>query len=158
MGTRGYKAWRFRKRYYFLYNHWDSYPQGLGEDIVATIPGDAKGYQTWLEEQRKLAAGWEAEWNDYLTVNPDEGVKQIATEMLAENHPTWYAPLNDLWTEWVYVVDLDREIFSATTELTSSLTRCGISIGWVPSQTAAWAIRSSFFQRSMFLVFWPDPL
>ena len=112
MCTRGFKAWRFRKRYYFLANRWDSYPQGLGQDIVATIPGNPKGYQTWLEEQRKLAAGWEAEWNDYLTVNPDEEVKQVATEMMAENHPTWFAPLNDFWIEWVYVIDLDREIFS----------------------------------------------
>lgn len=112
MGTRGFQAWRFRKRYYFQYNHWNSFPEGLGKIIVASIPSNPEDYQTWLEEQRKLAAGWEAEWNDYLTVDPDNEVKEIATEMMAENHPTWFAPLNDLWIEWVYILDLDREIFS----------------------------------------------
>ena len=112
MGTRGFKAWRFRKRYYFQYNHWDSYPEGLGQMIVATIPSKPEEYQTWLKDQRKAAAAWEAEWNDYLTMDPNSKVKEIATEMMAENHPTWFAPLNDLFIEWVYILDLDREIFS----------------------------------------------
>ena len=112
MGTRGFKAWRFRKRYYYQYNHWDSYPEGLGQTIVATIPSNPEDYQTWLEEQRKVAAEWESEWNGYLTVDPDSEPKEIATEMMAENHPTWFAPLNDLYIEWVYILDLDREIFS----------------------------------------------
>ena len=112
MGTRGFKAWRFRKRYYFQYNHHDSNPQCLGQWIVATIPRNPERYRTWLEEQRKTAAAWEAEWNDYLTIDPGSEVKEIATEMMAENHPTWFAPLNDLFIEWIYILDLDREIFS----------------------------------------------
>jgi len=38
MGTRGYIVWRCRGRYYVLYNHFDSYPSGLGETLLAQIP------------------------------------------------------------------------------------------------------------------------
>ena len=45
MGTRGYRVYRFRGRYYALYNHWDSYPEGLGADLIATIPTDPEEYK-----------------------------------------------------------------------------------------------------------------
>ena len=40
MGTRGYKVWRFRKRYYKQYNPGDSYPDGLGRWISKAIPSE----------------------------------------------------------------------------------------------------------------------
>jgi hypothetical protein len=40
MGTRGYYAFVFRGRFYVYYNHWDSYPAGLGKIIVDKIPED----------------------------------------------------------------------------------------------------------------------
>jgi len=29
-----------------------------------------------------------------------------------ERPPTWFAPLNNVMIEWVYIIDLDRELFS----------------------------------------------
>ena len=45
MGTRGYRVYRYRGRYYAVYNHWDSYPSGLGNELVETIPEDYESYQ-----------------------------------------------------------------------------------------------------------------
>ena len=34
MGTRGFYCFRYKGLYYVIYNHWDSYPDGLGETLV----------------------------------------------------------------------------------------------------------------------------
>jgi len=46
MGTRGYVALRFRGRYYIFYNHFDSYPENLGEKLIGTIPTDPEEYSS----------------------------------------------------------------------------------------------------------------
>jgi hypothetical protein len=46
MGTRGLKIVRFRGRYYIRHNQYDSYFEGLGAKIVASIPLDPVEYQS----------------------------------------------------------------------------------------------------------------
>lgn len=48
MGTRGLEVVRFRKRYYMRYHQYDSYFEGLGTKIVASIPADPAEYQSML--------------------------------------------------------------------------------------------------------------
>ena len=115
MGTRGYKAWRFRKRYYVQYNHWDSYPSGLGTNIAAEIPSDRDKYQAWLKSQREELETREAAWLDYLALDPLQVASQefhAPPSTFGEEVPSFRIPLNDLYIEWVYILDLDREIFS----------------------------------------------
>lgn len=45
MGTRGLRIIRHRGRYYVYYNHFDSYPEGLGQVIVDAIPLDPQKYK-----------------------------------------------------------------------------------------------------------------
>lgn len=45
MGTRGLVFIRCRGRYFVYYNQYDSYPEGLGEAIVAEIPEDPEKYR-----------------------------------------------------------------------------------------------------------------
>ena len=45
MGTRGLKIVRFHGRYYVYYNHFDSYPRGLGRILVDEIPTDSELYK-----------------------------------------------------------------------------------------------------------------
>ncbi|KAL8825489.1 MAG: hypothetical protein Q9191_004387 [Dirinaria sp. TL-2023a] len=115
MGTRGYKAWRFRKRYYYQYNHYDSYPRGLGKELAGEIPPSSQKYSAWLEDQRRMVAEWEARWDEYLAVDPSSHNPLKLPDNLdfmTEQPPSWMVPLNDIWIEWVYILDLDREIFS----------------------------------------------
>ncbi len=37
MGTRGLFGFYYKGKYYVIYNHWDSYPSGLGQEIVDQI-------------------------------------------------------------------------------------------------------------------------
>ena len=45
MGTSGLVIWRFRGRYYALYNHYDRYPSGLGQHLVRKIPNEPQAYK-----------------------------------------------------------------------------------------------------------------
>ena len=139
MGTRGYKIIRFRGRYYRFYNHLDSYPDGYGTSLVNEIPNDPEEYQKWLAQQRAKASKWDFALENFLHVkrlNAEESNDQelddqhyeIPSEVSEGERIHWsynvggnvdelplpsYRPIfNDLFIEWVYVVDLDREIFS----------------------------------------------
>lgn len=81
-----------------LFSHWDSYPSGLGLELLATIPRDAKSFQGWLAEMRQRFDGIiEARDNGEL----DEKEVTITKEV----------PSNDLFIEWIYTIDLDRLVF-----------------------------------------------
>ena len=120
MGTRGLRVVRFRKRYYQFYQQYDSYPTGLGKEVAAGIPTDAVKYQEWLATQRKSAEEWDALYEAFLSVNGGNEnppnlptfMQEQAPSLLAPLNDTWLAPLNDTWIEWIYIVDLDREVFS----------------------------------------------
>lgn len=97
MGTRGYKAWRFRKRYYVQYNQWDSYPSRLGTDIAAQIPSDRDEYQAWLKSQREELETWEAAWLAYLALDPGQAASQefhAPTKIFGEEVPSFRASLS----------------------------------------------------------------
>ena len=112
MGTRGFRVVRFRKRYYIFFNRLDSYPEMLGTDIAAKIPGDAAKYQEWLVDQRKFAEEWEAVYETFLSVQPESEKTTDLPGFMQQHPPSLLTPLNDLFIEWVYTVDLDRETFS----------------------------------------------
>lgn len=139
MGTRGYKIIRFRGRYYRFYNHWDSYPDGYGSDLVSEIPRDRDNYKKWVAEQRAKASEWDSALEKILHVkrlnvpqnNVDELDEQHSDNESEESEgellhwsynvggnvdelplPSYRPVFNDIMIEWIYVIDLDREIFS----------------------------------------------
>ena len=94
MGTRGYIVIKFQNKYYRIYNHWDSYPEGLGVNVVNAV-------KTRKIEKTK-------EYVDYIIdkflTNQDnlditEDVRDI---------------VNDVFIEWVYIIDIDNDTFSFT--------------------------------------------
>ncbi|KAJ7198480.1 hypothetical protein GGX14DRAFT_525603 [Mycena pura] len=100
MGTRGYRVYRHKGRYYVYYNHYDSYPSGLGVQVLAEIPrGDEETYRAWIQELRDSL--------DRKLENLDDG---NGTFSISEERPQ-----NDLWIEWIYELDLDHEVFLVDT-------------------------------------------
>ena len=147
MGTGGYKAWRFRKRYYVEYNGHDSYPDGLGSWIADTVPSDHEAYMRWLDKQRLTMEAREARLDRHLAVKIqaenstssddssyecDEEYEEDPRQFIVEEQPIWLAPLNDLFIEWVYIIDLDREIFSVNNGAHFKLGRLPY-INWIES-------------------------
>ena len=139
MGTRGYKIIRFRGRYYCFYNHFDSYPDFFGASLVSEIPSDPEEYQKWLAKQRAKASEWDSALENFLHVkrpNAKETIDQDHDDQHSETAsevsegallywfygvcsdvdrlplPSYQPIFNDSFIEWVYVIDLDREIFS----------------------------------------------
>ena len=147
MGTRGYFVYRFRGRYYVLYNHYDSYPSGMGQWLVDQIPQDPEAYQSmtsttalyccanssivWLEGQRVKFAKWDdvlekevlcikdinlqaiSHYNSGAHRNEEFRLSALLDERLEQNLiPCYKPPENDMNIEWVYIIDLDREVFT----------------------------------------------
>ena len=127
MGTRGYRIIKFRGRYWIFYNHWDSYPDALGQWLVDSIPADPEQYQKWLQSQRHLFAKWDSLLNELLTIQPEDMRKLLSgephkavfyaafDERLPTNAPPGYTSSvkdDDSWIEWTYTIDLDREVFT----------------------------------------------
>ena len=52
MGTQGLFGFVYKGKYYLVYNHWDSYPEGLGSGIVEELKRAIENNQ--LEEWKKL--------------------------------------------------------------------------------------------------------
>ncbi|KAJ7176663.1 hypothetical protein C8R46DRAFT_1076948 [Mycena filopes] len=98
MGTRGYRVYRWKGYYHVHYNHYDSYPDGLGVQVASEIPvGDEETYKKWLENIR---AG--------LDEDVEQNKEQIDGDR-DEYFITTEQPTNDIFIEWVYEIDLDHE-------------------------------------------------
>jgi hypothetical protein len=81
-----------------LFSHYDSYPSGLGLDLLNTIPKHGKIFQKWLAEMRQ---------------HLDETIEAMDNCELDENKVTITreVPCTDLFIEWIYTIDLDRLVF-----------------------------------------------
>ena len=57
MGTRGYIVYIHKGKYYGVYNHYDSYPEGLGINLVESLVNfktNKKNIEELIEELEKL--------------------------------------------------------------------------------------------------------
>ncbi|KAL4791253.1 hypothetical protein BDV19DRAFT_393233 [Aspergillus venezuelensis] len=127
MGTRGLLFVRYKGRYFVYYNHFDSYPEGLGEAIVATIPADPDKYQAWLERMKSTYNSLFLQYeSDVLCVSPKFGlpsadippIERLSRTYRGLDHRLTEPPTlalledyaNDIFIEWTYTIDLDREV------------------------------------------------
>jgi hypothetical protein len=100
MGTRGFKVYRHKGRYYVYFNRWDSYPDGLGIELLQEIPRNVskKEFEEWLRKEREDVYAQ----HDLLALNdPDTAGSYVSDE----------PPENDLFIEWIYEIDLDNLVF-----------------------------------------------
>ncbi|KAI1305420.1 hypothetical protein F5Y03DRAFT_355827 [Xylaria venustula] len=116
MGTRGNIVYKWRGRYYIYYNHYDSYPSGLGKRLVIDVPSNPDQYQQWLQCQRDTYSDLAKKLEAVFTVVSMNNSAGDNNHDEPEDHglqkwPDFFPPDNDLFIEWIYVIDLDREIF-----------------------------------------------
>ncbi|TDL29936.1 hypothetical protein BD410DRAFT_47006 [Rickenella mellea] len=119
MGTRGLFAYRHRKKYYIKYNHWDSYPSGLGADLVDQIPTDKKSFKAWLESKRDFFDEEEERLRDEdFGDDRERGIDGFGGYYEV---PSDSPPKNDLFIEWTYTIDLDDNAFTIDMEISFPL-------------------------------------
>ena len=107
---------RFHKRYYIISAEYEPRPGSLAAVIAREIPSDAAEYQKWLAAQRKSAEEWEVLYEEYLSVKPGNEFTTNLPSFMRRQPPSLFAPLGSNRLEGVYIVDLDREIFSVNNE------------------------------------------
>jgi hypothetical protein len=127
MGTRGVMAFAIDGALKATYNHWDSYPGGLGNDILKWLR--SADIQAAREKARRMFAV-----NENFKPTPEE-LETLAKyrDANVSEGDDWYALLRDaqgnpaaaldavayvdaesfardsLFCEWAYVIDLDNE-------------------------------------------------
>ena len=140
MCTPGCRLVHFRGRYYHVDgSSWDCSPNDYGSKIVNEITIDPEEYQEWLAKQRAKASEWASALEKFLHVKRpaaketddqefDDQLSETASEVSERALRYWnydirrdvkslplpsYIPVfNSSDVKWVYVIDLDREIFS----------------------------------------------
>ncbi|KAJ5754834.1 hypothetical protein N7533_004377 [Penicillium manginii] len=145
MGTRGLEIVRFRGRYYIRWHQFDSYLEGLGAKIVASIPSDPVKYQKWLESMRSMYADRESalENNVYKileNVEPDASLFQ-EFEVIPSGFPVIRS---EDWVEYIYIINLDQEIFTINNTIHWKLDN-------IPRQGELWrhSIVESIYQNEL---------
>jgi hypothetical protein len=97
MGCRGYKIYRHRAHYYIYFNQYDSYPDDLGLKVLHEIPRKVskEEFKEWLRKTR-----------EYVYAQRDSIALSDPANYVSDD-----APVNDLFIEWIYEIDLDNLIF-----------------------------------------------
>ncbi|OAA53583.1 hypothetical protein SPI_09290 [Niveomyces insectorum RCEF 264] len=116
MGTRGLYIVCFRGRYYIRFNRYDSYYEGLGAKIVASIPEDPEKYKEWLASMRARHASKEQALEEGLHTIREDGSPP------AEDHlsffdeyvalPAELPRLGSYDAEFFYTINLDAEVLT----------------------------------------------
>lgn len=138
MGTRGLFGFLYKGRYYMVYNQFDSYPEGLGRDLVMEIQNGRM--DEWIELLTKLkvvfAAGPAPTREDIEKLAPytDLCVSECSTDdwycltrqcqgsfihVLESGYLLSYLPrdkmetglVSDMWIEYQYILDFDHNQF-----------------------------------------------
>ncbi|KAJ8098163.1 hypothetical protein POJ06DRAFT_270141 [Lipomyces tetrasporus] len=141
MGTRGLEIVRFRRRYYIRWHQYDSYFEGLGAKIVASIPANPEQYHEWLESMRAEYAARERalERHVYKIRNGFEPDYSHFCEFATL--PSELPRLGDYDAEYIYIINLDHEVLTMNHSIHWKL-------GNIPRQDKLWlrAIADSIYR------------
>ena len=163
MGTRGFVGFVAEGREVIAYNHWDSYPGGLGVstlewlrsanlDVVAKHAPNVKLVSDDIEPTNEDIEALKATYDP----NVDQGRSE---------RPTWYQllrgaqgnlgamiragyvedagtfPADSLYAEWGYIVDFDMQVFEVYQGFQHEQHRNGRFAERTPARSGYWPVR-----------------
>ncbi|KAH7906113.1 hypothetical protein BJ138DRAFT_1072107, partial [Hygrophoropsis aurantiaca] len=102
MGTRGYTVYRYKNYWFSTYQHCDSYPDALGENVLWQARGNLKKLIEKLE--RKIS---DLEAMSHIERERFLGLQDDANPLVISTAPD----LRNSGIEWEYEIDLDRNLF-----------------------------------------------
>jgi hypothetical protein len=97
MGTRGYYCYKLNGIYYVFYNHFDSYPEGLGLELLKSINGIDLCCKDAILKFIMCSI------NNYVIENPPYRQIVISGNAMSGSS-NWDC-------EWIYVLDFDKKLF-----------------------------------------------
>ena len=95
MGTSGVFGFYYQGKYYVIYNHWDSYPEGLGEDVVNEVTQVLlrQNLETWKTKVSQLKVV-----NEQIPPTADD-IQRLSTftnlEVSQRSTDDWYCLLRN---------------------------------------------------------------
>lgn len=115
MGTRGYFAFRYKNRYYVIYNNYDSYFSGLGYELIRSIRELTK--EQWEDIKHALTTyPLKEEHNgDELRTGSDWRTENLVLRTMEDYQGSLVItrePELDVFIEYVYIIDLDIDVFT----------------------------------------------
>jgi hypothetical protein len=115
MATRGLYVFKYRGIYYIFYNHYDSYPSGLGKLIISDIRQLVKDNK--LDIVKELVSGIQ------LMEKKTEGSSEYDGIVNCIKRPEEFIyytsedePECDIYIEYIYVIDFDETLFVIKTD------------------------------------------
>lgn len=113
MGTRGFYVYKYAHTYYVFYNHWDSYLSGLGQEIIKQFR-QLTSYDIEKLKQNLRSIHWSHSKNTGNNfTNIVDAPANPQTYCLIDI--TMTEPSNDLFIEFIYIIDLDLNEFKIKT-------------------------------------------
>lgn len=119
MGTRGLFGFRYKGKYYLIYNHWDSYYSHLGNKLLKEIKLMIleNRFNEWVKKFSELNIKFEHE--DPIDENEIIYEQEQSFELLLNTNKTIiieeeYKNYNfdfDIFIEYIYVCNFDKKCF-----------------------------------------------
>jgi hypothetical protein len=117
MGTRGFYGFRYKKKYYMIYNQFDSYYSNLGLKLLKEVRQMVKNneFAKWLElfEQLQIIKSDDAEYTENsIDKHAQSFVKSLNSKyIIVENDCLEKINYNYVDGEFFYILDFDKKRF-----------------------------------------------
>ncbi|KDN43824.1 hypothetical protein RSAG8_05817, partial [Rhizoctonia solani AG-8 WAC10335] len=110
MGTRGYFAYRYKRKYYRRYLSCGACPLWDGRRLAGTVPRDPYAFKDWVADRIMTLENAKTCDTRNVVVHPAEGDGADDLGFNVTYDLEW--TFTDGYIEWTYVIDLDNLVFT----------------------------------------------